>query len=224
MKDLKNLLKNKLFCIIIALWLVCGLTNYMLIMSIHKYELYICLVLSFIFGSINYFIINIYYKKYDGLEQTVNTDDLTGLLNRRAFEKDIKKVNKQSLYSIIFIDIDNFREYNNKYGHDIGDIVLKRVSEVIGVTIGHEGNAYRYGGEEIVILLINRSKDSAKKIAENIRLNVLKIHNSPYPNITISLGVSSFPSDGTDINYIIKKADDALLAAKQRGKNCTISS
>lgn len=222
MKDIKKTLNNRLFFIIIILWLVCGFINYTVVMSMRKYELYICLLLSLIFGSINYFITIMFYKKYNSLKQIINIDDLTGLLNRRAFEEDINIFNKLLLYSIIFIDIDDFREFNNKYGHDIGDIVLKRVSQVIKVTIGNEGSAYRYGGEEIVIVLINRNKDAAKRIAEDIRLNVLNIDNKPYSNITISLGISTYPESDADMATVLKKADIALLAAKEKGKNCTV--
>lgn len=231
MKNLKTLLHNKLFFIIIILWLVCGSINYMLIMFKFKYELLYCLSLSLLFGIINYFITITYYEKYDKVKninnklmQCINTDELTGLFNRRALNENMSKINNLPFYSIIFTDIDNFREFNNSYGHDIGDIVLKKVSEVIKVTIGDKGSAYRYGGEEIVIVLFNCNKDDAKRTAEEIRARILNIDNTPYPNITMSLGVSSYPEDGTNIDIVLNKADNALLSAKESGKNCTVSS
>jgi len=230
MKNLRTLFQNKLFFINIALWTVYGLINYILIMFTSKYKLGHCLLLSLVFGSINYFITIMFYEKYAELkninqilQESINKDALTGLLNRRAFGEHISKFNKKSAYSVIFTDIDNFREFNNKYGHEIGDIVLKKVGKTIKSNVEDEGKVYRYGGEEIVIMLSNCSKAVAVKIAEKIRLSILNIDNKPYSNITISLGVSSYPEDGEDINTIVKLADNALLNAKQQGKNCTFS-
>lgn len=122
-------------------------------------------------------------------------------------------------YSIIFIDIDNFKNFNNSFGHQIGDTVLKKVGQTIKATVRSNDSVYRYGGEEIVIILNDCDKKNAFAIAEKVRLNISELDNSPFPVITISLGISSYPEDGTEIDKIIEASDMALLTAKKLGKN-----
>jgi len=150
-------------------------------------------------------------------------DSLTGLLNRRAFDQAIKVVDDSGLYSLIFLDIDNFRDFNNHFGHDIGDNVLKKVGETIKACVRASDRVYRYGGEEITLILMDCDKKNAMKMAEKIRSEISQLDNGAYPQITVSLGVSSYPDDGRYIHDVIVASDKALLKAKQSGKNCTIS-
>ena len=132
------------------------------------------------------------------------------------------KIQKDKNYSLIFMDIDNFRSFNNEYGHKIGDRVLQQVSQTIKSSIRSNDRAYRYGGEELVILLDNCPKDVAFKIAEKIRININKIDTSPLPSITVSLGVATYPEDGDNILNVVEASDNALLTAKKSGKNTTV--
>ncbi|MBK5247174.1 MAG: GGDEF domain-containing protein [Peptostreptococcaceae bacterium] len=190
-----------------------------------------CLGSGTMFGLITYFIVvNIAQKYYElekdnrSLKRDINIDQPTGLYNRRAFDQDIKKMPKEIACSVIFIDVDNFRKFNNEFGHDSGDAALQKVSETIKNNIRQNDRAYRYGGDEIVIVLKECSKINANQIGEKIRDNISSIDNSPQSSITISLGRASYPEDGEDISTIIKLSDKALLKAKKSGKNRMVDS
>lgn len=184
-----------------------------------------------LYGLTNFILFAIYDKRLNKIKKLnqqlkfgLLTDNLTGLLNRRAFDQDIKKVNNSGVYSLIFTDIDNFRDFNNHFGHDIGDMVLKKVGHKIKACVRATDRVYRYGGEEIIILLLDCDKKNAIKMAEKIRLEISKLDNQEFPQITLSLGVSSYPDDGRYIQDILIASDKALLKAKLSGKNCTVSS
>lgn len=207
-----------------------GLIFHYLIMPLLGSELIHCLSSGLVFGILNYFLaIKIYRSLHElkkansTLTKNINTDKLTMLYNRRAFDNDIFKIPHNRTYSLIFLDIDNFRKFNNEFGHKAGDIVLQRVSQTIKESIRCEDRAYRYGGEEIVILLMDCNKDKACDIAEKIRKNISCIDNTPLPSITVSIGVANCPDDGTYISNIVVASDSALLKAKKSGKNCTIA-
>jgi len=189
-----------------------------------------CLVLGIVFGLINYIAAELFVRRLDKLKKVnmqlrvkLNTDKLTGILNRRAFDDDIKNLEEHNgSYSLIFIDIDNFRDFNNHFGHDVGDGVLVKVGQTIQACVRAGDRVYRYGGEEIVLLLRDCDKTNAWKMAETIRSEISGLDNGSYPQITISLGVSSYPDDGESIHDLIVASDQALLRAKQSGKNCTV--
>lgn len=190
-----------------------------------------CLILGIVFGLINYIAAELFVRRLDKLKKVnmqlrvkLNTDKLTGILNRRAFDEDIKNLEEHNgSYALIFIDIDNFRDFNNRFGHDVGDGVLVKVGQTIQACVRAGDRVYRYGGEEIVLLLRDCDKTNAWKMAETIRSKISGLDNGSYPQITISLGVSSYPDDGESIHDLIVASDHALLRAKQSGKNCTVS-
>ncbi|MCO5388818.1 MAG: GGDEF domain-containing protein [Desulfosporosinus sp.] len=189
-----------------------------------------CIILGTMFGLTNFIVSDLFFKRLDKLKElnrqlrlSLMKDNLTGLLNRRAFDIDIKNVEHNGLYSLIFIDVDNFRDFNNHFGHDIGDNVLMKVGQTIQACVRANDRVYRYGGEEIILLLMDCDKKNARKMAEKIRCEISRLDNQTYPQITVSLGVSSYPDDGCYIHDVIVASDKALLKAKQSGKNCTIS-
>lgn len=189
-----------------------------------------CTLLGALFGVTNFIVAVLYYRRHEKLtsinqqlKTSLMTDSLTGLLNRRAFDQAIKDVDDSGIYSIIFLDIDNFRDFNNHFGHDIGDNVLKKVGETIKACVRASDRVYRYGGEEITLILIECDKKNALRMAEKIRLEISQLEHQAYPQITVSLGISSYPDDGRYIHDVIVASDKALLMAKQSGKNCTIS-
>jgi diguanylate cyclase len=190
-----------------------------------------CLILGIVFGLINYIAAELFVRRLDKLKKVnmqlrvkLNTDKLTGIFNRRAFDEDIKNLEEHNgSYALIFIDIDNFRDFNNRFGHDVGDGVLVKVGQTIQACVRAGDRVYRYGGEEIVLLLRDCDKTNAWKMAETIRSKISGLDNGSYPQITISLGVSSYPDDGESIHDLIVASDHALLRAKQSGKNCTVS-
>lgn len=155
-------------------------------------------------------------------------DELTRLYNRRfmysKLEEEIEKASKTNQkLSIIMCDIDNFKKFNDTYGHQVGDEVLRAVAKVFK-SVSRElfDWPFRYGGEEIGIILPNTNTEKAFEIAERIRIEVSsrKFENVP-TTITLSLGLATYPDHGKTIDEIIKQADEALYYSKKTGKNKT---
>lgn len=214
-----------LFFIVMS-WVLFGFINHLILMYVVSNKLYHCLLVSIFFGVVNYVVVSKFQDKSLKLElankhlsAAVEKDGLTGLLNRRTLELDIEAISNMSSCAVIFSDIDDFRKFNNDFGHEMGDRVLKEVSEVITNTVRKEDRIYRYGGEEIVVLLKNCDKAAAKAIAEKIRTRIAAIRIEPLPGITISIGISSYPDGTKTLSQIIKQADMAMLFAKRCGKN-----
>ena len=175
-------------------------------------------------------------KKYqDGLrselEESVNLslkDGLTGLYNRRYFDAHIKQLLSKdndvvvNLW-LIMIDIDHFKEVNDQYGHQVGDIVLKAVTNTLSHNIRAIDLLARYGGEEFALLVSNISLEEVKVIADRLRINVeqlkMKIPDSDEVVIkTISMGVAEY-KEKESVTQLIDRADKALYAAKASGRN-----
>ncbi len=214
---------------ILVLSILNGLVLSEVIVPRYGISLLHCVLVNIVFGILYYISFLRVYSKYKLLKDTnkqlikeLKIDKLTELFNRGTFDQDIKDMVDCEIYSAIFIDIDNFRNFNNECGHSIGDKVLINVSKAIKHGIRKNDRAYRYGGEEIVIILKECDKEEAFIVAEKIRNNVSSIDNSPYPKITISLGVSGYPNDGQTVEEVIQACDEALLYAKKNGKNKTV--
>ena len=155
-------------------------------------------------------------------------DPLTGLFNRRYMEESLARElhraqRSQYPISIIMLDIDNFKQLNDSFGHESGDKVLMELGALIQRTIRGGDIACRYGGEEFILILPNSRTDTALMRAEMIRSSVeglqINFHRQSVEKITVSLGVAAFPDHGENADVIIKKADDALYEAKRRGRN-----
>jgi diguanylate cyclase (GGDEF)-like protein len=127
-------------------------------------------------------------------------------------------------YSIIVCDVDNFKLYNDTYGHQKGDNVLLTVANTMKATIRKTDEVFRWGGEEFVIILPEQNSVTALKVAENVRsaVELLKIeHNkNEVGSVTISCGVCSNTAGHISWESVLKSADDALYMAKQSGRNC----
>ncbi|AUS98823.1 GGDEF domain-containing protein [Clostridium thermosuccinogenes] len=214
----------------LAVGLICGMSFYILLVPLGSKNLVHCIIMGLTFGLVNYFVSYKIYVRYIFLKDTNNSlkhelklDKLTGLYNRGAFDNDLPEISSYNYYSLVLIDIDNFRTFNNEFGHKAGDIVLKKVSQTIRANIRFKDAVYRYGGEEIIIVLKDCSKKNAFNIAEKIRTSINQLDNSPYPNIAVSLGVSSCPEDGNEFDEVFDACDKALLLAKKSGKNRAIA-
>jgi diguanylate cyclase (GGDEF)-like protein/PAS domain S-box-containing protein len=172
------------------------------------------------------------YKLEETLRMLSTTDGLTGLANRRTFDETIATEWRRSQrvgYSIatIMADIDNFKSYNDTYGHLEGDDCLKKVAQVFQAAVRRAGDlAARYGGEEFVLLLPMTKTNEAAHIAEEIRrkveaLGILHEHSDASPVVTISMGVAAVvPTQDMSVEDLIALADQALYQAKREGKNC----
>lgn len=155
-----------------------------------------------------------------------STDELTGLYNHRHFherlEEEIARGSRfGSYFSIIMVDIDLFKVYNDIYGHLAGDQVLRKVGKYIASCIRNFDLAFRYGGEEFFIILPETSKEEAYKVAERIRKTIEAKTSIRAMPITVSVGIANWPSDGVMREEIIRAADAALYCAKNSGRNRT---
>jgi len=157
-------------------------------------------------------------------------DGLTGLYLRRFFLDKLKEELSRSLRSglecsFLMIDIDDFKNYNDRYGHTAGDIVLKALSGVLQ-RFAQGGIVARYGGEEFSMLLPETSGKKAKKIAEDIRNavkeEVIELRRIE-THVTVSIGVAGFPEDAKVQDELILKADERLYAAKRQGKDRVVA-
>jgi diguanylate cyclase (GGDEF)-like protein/PAS domain S-box-containing protein len=158
------------------------------------------------------------------------TDSLTGLLNRRAFDETLAtEVARAERYgyalALIILDIDNFKAYNDRWGHPAGDQRLKDVARLLESNIRRPDVAARYGGEEFAIILPYTSRTGARALAERLRNATLAQARDMgesdgfIPGHTMSIGVATFPEDGHAAGDLLIAADDAELAAKHLGKN-----
>lgn len=167
--------------------------------------------------------------KLEKAQEEIFIDPLTGLHNRRAFDRKIEEyVNlfheKGTSFSIVMIDIDHFRQFNDQHGHQLGDHTLKFVGSLLLQELKGRDFVARYGGEEFVILLEKTSMANAYSVADVIRkrLDGIKLQHVKtgkiIGKITISAGVSSIQSYDT-IESLVQRADNALYCAKQDGRN-----
>jgi len=166
-------------------------------------------------------------EMFEKMEELSNIDGLTGLYNRRCFnnmiEQKISEASRTKVQlSMIMLDIDFFKKVNDNYGHKAGDDVIRFISKTIKNSIRKVDFAARYGGEEFVILLYSTTIDAAANIAEKIRniVNNSSVNADGSPlNITISLGVSSYPMPSMSADDLVKNADTALYYSKEHGRN-----
>ncbi|WP_343344736.1 diguanylate cyclase [Terrisporobacter petrolearius] len=163
------------------------------------------------------------------LKELAVKDGLTGLLNHRSFQDvldtyitDSQKEDKE--VSLLFMDIDNFKNYNDINGHQKGDWLLTRLGEILRNTVDDLGVVARYGGEEFAIILYDQTEEAALNLGELIRQNIQQTYFigqelQPNKNITVSIGVSTYPKVAKNKKQLIELADNALYRAKSFDKN-----
>lgn len=166
-------------------------------------------------------------KLFGEIKLLAVTDSLSGLNNRRYFFELSEKIyeeakNDNKTLSVIMLDVDHFKSVNDKYGHDVGDIVLKSVADVCKANLRKEDVLGRYGGEEFCITLNNTNLKEAEQVASRIRASIENLQieiNNIVVKITASLGVNQLRPNHSDFRQILTEADRALYVAKDNGRN-----
>ncbi|MGH3064861.1 MAG: diguanylate cyclase [Gaiellaceae bacterium] len=165
------------------------------------------------------------------LDTLAREDSLLGIGNRRGMAIALERAHAAAerygrSYAVALFDVDHFKSFNDIHGHQAGDEVLQGVTESLGQTIRHADTLFRYGGEQLLLLLPETTPDWAQKAAERARVAVeaagLTYDSSPHGCVTVSCGVGGFwpPDDGvTRWEHIVRRAEEALQIAKQSGRN-----
>jgi diguanylate cyclase (GGDEF)-like protein len=165
------------------------------------------------------------------LEEQAIRDALTGLYNRRFLDETLTRElsraerDKYSV-SVVMLDLDHFKMFNDTYGHDVGDMMLKQLGKLLASQVRAGDIACRFGGEEFVVVMPKASLSVAKQRANDWRMKFesqILIHNGEVLNATLSAGVAVYPAHGSSSDEIIRKADQAMYAAKAAGRNLVIS-
>jgi len=164
---------------------------------------------------------------YKSKERLSITDGLTGLYNHRHFQEqlevEVKRAQRYDLaLSLIMIDLDHFKEFNDTYGHLEGDSLLRKIAQILKSSLRETDLVARYGGEEFAVILPETDKEGASIAAERVRKTVSEqTFGEVGAKMTISLGVASYPDDACLRADLIRQADEALYRAKREGRNCT---
>jgi two-component system cell cycle response regulator len=163
------------------------------------------------------------------LQELADTDPLTGLLNRRSTQnlisQEFERYKRQKIsFSVILADIDFFKKFNDTYGHDCGDEVLKEISRLLLGELRALDSVSRWGGEEFLILMPGTQKEKAAAVAEKLRLVISQAEcdcKDPEETITMTFGVSGY-IETDNMEILIKRADNALYRGKDQGRNCVV--
>jgi diguanylate cyclase (GGDEF)-like protein len=163
------------------------------------------------------------------MKQQANVDELTGLYNRRFLEDYARKLlamasRKNTSASLIMMDLDHFKSFNDLHGHEIGDRILRHFAKTMSLTMRETNLAARYGGEEFVILLPDTNAKTCMLVAERIRRAVERMivpssTDKPLPKITVSLGIAVYPDHGRSLEELLSASDKALYESKRLGRN-----
>ena len=161
-------------------------------------------------------------------EENAYKDELTGLFNRRSFNQEIPREMERFRrfghpFSLLMLDLDHFKDFNDTYGHSAGDQALRDLAQILGETARLLDSVVRYGGEEFAVILPQTTREEAVGVAERIRLavqrHVINFAGQQLPTITVSLGLACFPNDALDMASLVQRADQALYQAKVT-RNC----
>lgn len=165
------------------------------------------------------------------LELAARTDSLTGLANRRDMIEKVENerkrfVRNQRVFSLALGDIDNFKNFNDRFGHDCGDLVLVSIAETIRSLVREQDCVARWGGEEFLLLLPETDIEGGQVVSEKIRLAIAGSdyrYRDAILAVTMTFGVSVYDDAGMEIDDCLKRADNALYRGKADGKNCVVA-
>ncbi len=170
-------------------------------------------------------------RRYHQEHANAMMDGLTQMLNHRSFMQRLEEeLERNTRYgdpmTLLMLDLDNFKKTNDRYGHPHGDFVLAQIGQLIRSSIRMTDVPGRLGGEEFGVIIINASKRVSRSTADRIRLSIaehLFINDGLKSRMTVSVGMAEYPTDGHNINEMLRKSDEAMYAIKARGGNGVIS-
>ncbi len=205
-------------------------SQYLQSMPLHTNHFWVyCMLYSYIpifFTSIILFetLLTQWRKRERTIQQNSILDPLTGIFNRRKMSENLDELNQQGDgFSIVLLDLDHFKNINDTYGHQIGDIVLKRIAIILTEQIGEGDSVGRFGGEEYIILLKNKKIPDAIAVAERCRhaidSDTIQLDYGQILDVTASFGVTTMRYPTLSNDEIIRQADQALYLAKRNGRN-----
>jgi diguanylate cyclase (GGDEF)-like protein len=166
--------------------------------------------------------------RFSETQTLLNMDDLTGLYNHRyleqAIDREIKRAQRyDSSFCLLFIDLDDFKPINDKYGHLAGSQVLREVAQILKSTLRDVDLVFRYGGDEFVILLIESDARNGLKTAQRIRERIqhtgFSVGGGATAHVTASIGVAAFPEHAQEKDRLLALADECMYESKRHGKN-----
>ncbi|WP_052746107.1 diguanylate cyclase [Sulfurovum lithotrophicum] len=163
------------------------------------------------------------HAEKNALETISNIDALTELFNRRKIDQlinsEVKRITTKGRFSLILIDIDNFKNINDSYGHDVGDIILKHISIILKNNVRKKDCVGRWGGEEFLIVCPDTGKQEAARFSERIRAAIENERFEKVLNVTASFGIAEYNRENIDDTPLIRRLDKALYQSKRAGKN-----
>jgi diguanylate cyclase (GGDEF)-like protein len=169
----------------------------------------------------------------DRLQHLATTDGLTGLFNFRHFDATLRAELRRSArlsapLTLLMLDVDHFKDYNDHCGHPAGDDILRRIGEILRARLRATDVPCRYGGEEFAVILLDSGKDAGLEVAEELRQRFEETPfagaaHQPDGRLTVSIGVATFPMDGESAEELLRASDRALYAAKQAGRNRVVA-
>lgn len=168
-------------------------------------------------------------KRVYVLEQENITDPLLGIFNRRCLDRrlleEVLRAYRHRLdLALLMVDIDKFKQVNDTWGHQVGDLVLQHLTQLLVATLRQTDILARYGGEEFVILLPHTAEQEASKLAERLRAAVEQtpLHRIPELSVTVSIGIACLLPDDDDAYSLLERADKAMYRAKREGRNMVV--
>lgn len=168
----------------------------------------------------------------EALRRLATADELTGLCNRREFDRMLREERERALslghpLALVLLDIDHFKAINDTHGHPIGDVVLREVARRIAGQVRSVDRVARIGGEEFGVLLVEgdaaAAQAAARQICAAVAREPVQAGNALMLPVTVSAGIAVLPQDASEEDALVGRADKALYAAKQRGRNCAVA-
>ena len=167
--------------------------------------------------------------RYSATQEMLYLDELSGLFNYRylkiALEREMKRADRYATkLSVLFLDLDNFKQVNDTYGHLVGSSLLRELGQLLRCSVREVDVVIRYGGDEYTVILVETEPDMAQQVAERLR-RMIESHSFMEQDgyqirLTASLGLASYPDDTTELTDLLSMADKAMYAGKAAGKNC----